>query len=88
MAKVLDLRGMIYSKFDNEAQAADAMGWSRQRLNKITSGSKEPDLFDVKALADVLGVTFMDVAQIFLQSESTDVDNRKTEEVGDNNDMG
>lgn len=88
MAKVLDLRGMIYSKFDNEAQAADAMGWSRQRLNKITSGSKEPDLFDVKALADVLGVTFMDVAQIFLQSESTDVDNRKTAEVGDNNDMG
>lgn len=88
MAKVLDLRGMIYSKFGNEAQAADAMGWSRQRLNKITSGNKEPDLFDVKALADVLGVSFMDVAQIFLQSESTDVDIRQVAEDGDHHDLG
>lgn len=87
MAKVLDLRGMIYSKFDNESQAADAMGWSRQRLNKITSGNKEPDLFEVKALADVLGVPFMDVAQIFLQPESTNVDDN-TKLDGDFDDLG
>jgi transcriptional regulator with XRE-family HTH domain len=74
MAKVLDLRGMIYAKFDNETKAADALGWSRQRLNKITSGKKIPDLDEVNDLARVLDTSFMDVARIFLPSQSTNDD--------------
>lgn len=77
MAKVLALKGMIHSKFDSEAQVADAMGWSRQKLNKITNGRMEPDLNDVQALAAALGVSFMDVARIFLPTESPDGDRKE-----------
>ena len=74
MAKILALNGLVHSKFDTESKMADAMGWSRQRLNKITNGDKEPDLFDVRDIADVLGVSFMDVAQIFLDLKSPNCD--------------
>ena len=74
MAKILALSGLIHSKFDSEAQMSSAMGWTRQRLNKITNGNKEPDLFDVQAIANVLGVSFMDVAQIFLDLKSPNCD--------------
>ena len=70
MGKVIPLRGLIYSKFESESECACAMGWKKQRLNKITTGKKEPDLNDVKAISDVLGVTFMDVANIFLREKS------------------
>lgn len=74
MAKVLALKGMIHSKFDSEVQMSDTLGWSRQRLNKITNGKKEPDLNEIRDMASVLGVSFMDVARIFLQPESPDGD--------------
>lgn len=75
MAKVLALKGMIHSKFDSEVQMSNALGWNRQRLNKITTGKKEPDLNEVQAIANILGVTFMDVASIFLRTQSPDGDN-------------
>ena len=70
MSKILPLRGLIYSKFNSEAECADALGWSRQRLNKITNGKKEPDLEEVQALANVHDVSFMEVANIFLHLKS------------------
>ena len=75
MAKVLALKGMIHSKFDSEVQMSNALGWNRQRLNKITTGKKEPDLDEVQSIANILGVSFMDVAQIFLHQQSPDGDN-------------
>ena len=74
MAKILALNGLIHSKFDSESKMADAMGWSRQRLNKITNGDKEPDLFDVRDISDILDVSFMTVAQIFLDMKSQNGD--------------
>ena len=70
MAKILALNGLIHAKFDSEAQMADTMGWQRQRLNKITNGVKEPDLDEVREIADVLGESFMTVANIFLAKQS------------------
>ena len=70
MAKILALNGLIHSKFDSEAKMADRMGWSRQRLNKITNGDKEPDLFEVRDISDALDTSFMTVAQIFLDLKS------------------
>lgn len=70
MAKNMALRGLIYSHFPNESTMAQAMGWSRQRLNKITNGKKEPTIAEVQYIAVVLGVPFMDVARIFLQMQS------------------
>ena len=59
---------------DSETDMASAMGWSRQRLNKITNGKKVPDLFELDDMASALGSTVMDLAHIFLQSRSTNVD--------------
>lgn len=68
MGKILALNGAIYGKFDSQAQLADQLNWPRQRLNKIVNGDKEPDLDEVKALADKLGMSFEDMANIFLAS--------------------
>ena len=70
MAKILELSGLIHSKFNTESKMADSMGWSRQRLNKITNGDKEPDLEEVRDIADALDTSFMTVAQIFLDLKS------------------
>ena len=74
MAKILALNGLIHSKFDSEAKMADALGWPRQRLNKIANGDKEPDLNEVREMADVLGESFMTVANIFLVRQSPNGD--------------
>ena len=66
MGKIMPLRGLIFSKFESESQYAKALGWSRQRLWKITTGRKDPDLNEVQHMAEVLCVSFMDVANIFL----------------------
>lgn len=70
MAKIMSLNGLIHSKYESEAKMADAMGWPRQKLNKITCGIKEPDLDEVKSIADALEVPFMTVAHIFLNEKS------------------
>lgn len=70
MAKVSELRGLIYGKYDSEAQLAAELGWTRQRLNSITNGVKEPDLDEVAALAQKLDKTIEEVVQIFLQYKS------------------
>lgn len=75
MAKILALNGLIHSKFDSEAKMADALGWPRQRLNKITNGDKEPDLVEIREMAAVLDESFMTVANIFLAKQSPDGDN-------------
>ena len=74
MAKILALSGLIHSKFDSESKMADRLGWSRQRLNKITNGDKEPDLNEVRSISDALDVSFMTVAQIFLDLKSPNGD--------------
>ena len=70
MAKILALNGLIHSKFDSEAKMADALGWPRQRLNRITNGDREPNLDEVRDMADVLDESFMTVANIFLAKQS------------------
>ena len=75
MAKILALNGLIHSKFDTESKMAEYMGWSKQKLNKITNGDKEPDLFEVQDIANALDSSFMTVAQIFLDLKSPNCDN-------------
>lgn len=62
----MKLRSLIYGRFVNEAEFARRLGWSRQRLNKITTGAKEPNLTEVRDIALALNVPFDDVANIFL----------------------
>ena len=67
MARSLQLSGLIHSKFSNETAFAKALGWSRQRVWKLTTGKKIPTIADVKAVAEALDTEFMVVANIFLQ---------------------
>ena len=74
MAKNLQLSGLIHSQFGSEAKMAQSMGWSRQRLNKITNGKHVPDLFEVNDMAAALNTSFISMARIFLGTRSTNVD--------------
>lgn len=78
MAKNYPLRSLIFSRYDSEAQMAEDLGWSRQRLNRITNGVKEPDLNEVKEIAEKLGRPFQEIAYIFLGEKSPN-----DEQVGD-----
>ena len=69
MGKVLGLRGLIYSKYECESALAKVLQWPRQKLNKITTGKREPTLGEVHELAVALDVPFMDVAKFFLQQK-------------------
>lgn len=64
--KNMKLRGLIYSKYLNESDFARNLGWSKQQLNRITTGRKLPDLMEVKTLANALNVTIQDLFDIFL----------------------
>ena len=66
MKKNLDLKGKIHSKYNSEAEFARAIGWTRQRLSKITNGHRVPTLFEVDYLATNLGCSFMDIANFYL----------------------
>ena len=70
MAKVNELRGLIYGKYESESRLADDLGWPKQRLNKITNGNKEPDLEEVVALAGKLGTSVEKMVYIFLHHKS------------------
>lgn len=74
MAKNLQLNGIIHSKFESESKMAAEMGWSRQRLNKITNGQRVPDLIEVDDMAKALDSSFSDLAHIFLHWQSTNGD--------------
>lgn len=76
MSKILELSGMIHSKYKNESRFADAIGWTKQRLNKITTGKKEPSLSEVALLSNALDESFENVAHIFL-SRSHQMGNNK-----------
>ncbi len=70
MAKVIELRGLIYGKYETEAQLANELGWPKQRLNLITNGTREPDLEEVAALAEKLDKSVEEMVFIFLRHKS------------------
>ena len=62
----MDLRGAIYSKFNSQSEFADALSWSKQKLNYIVNGKREPSVKDVSDMARVLSKPIGEVAQFFL----------------------
>lgn len=65
------IKDLITTRFGSEAKAARELGWSRQRLNRISLGHKEPDLEEVNALAGLLGVPVGEMVAIFLAKSVT-----------------
>lgn len=70
MAKNIELRGLIYGKYESETQLANELGWTKQRLNVITTGRREPNLEEVQALAEKLDKSVGDMVHIFLRYKS------------------
>ena len=64
------LRALIFGMYDNEAQFAKTISWSKQKLSKIANGNKEPDVLEVKELADGLHVSIEKMVNIFLPEAS------------------
>ena len=70
MEKNKELSSLIHGQYKNEAEFADHIGWTMQRLHSITSGRKKNITFDdVVAISDGLGVPFQLVADIFLRNK-------------------
>lgn len=61
-----ELRGMICARYRSEAACAREIGWSKQRLNKITNGKKVPDVAELNCLAVALGCDAGDLLRFFL----------------------
>ena len=58
----------VLNKFGTEAACSRALGWPRQRLNKM--GKMLPDVNDVNALADVLEMTVGEICAFFITEKS------------------
>lgn len=65
-----ELEEMIRVKYKTEAAMANALGWPRQRLNKITNGDKEPSLLETEMIARVLDEPVNKLFYIFLRRKS------------------
>lgn len=70
MAKIKGLRGCIYERFESESEFARLIGWPKQRLSKITNGTKEPTVSEINQIATGLGISVGDVAAFFLGESS------------------
>lgn len=65
-----ELKKLILQKYASEAECARKIGWTRQRLNKITTGCREPSLYELNALAKELGISVSQLVPIFLALKS------------------
>jgi len=64
--KIAELRSLIYGKFDSQTEFAEFLGWSKQRLSKVTSGKKEPSISEVFEIANGLGIDISVAVRIFV----------------------
>lgn len=65
-----EIRSMIYGQYNSEKACADAMGWPKQKLNKIVNGKKEPTVSEVVKIATTLKCPVGRMAEIFLAMQS------------------
>ena len=66
-----ELNQIIRNKFRSEAECARKIGWSRQRLNKITTGNKVPDVDELNRIASAVERNPEELLHIFLAQKST-----------------
>ena len=69
-SKIEGLDRAIKNKFASEAACSRALGWDRQRLNKITIGKMLPDVNDLNALSVVLEISVGELAGFFITEKS------------------
>lgn len=69
--KVREFRSLIYKYYDSESEFADTIKWPRQRLNKLTNGTKIPSIDELETLSSPLHISIEGLAQIFLTHKSS-----------------
>ena len=67
----MTIKSVILEKFSSEASFARRLGWSRQRLNKITTLTKSPTVGEINEMAVGLGISASEVYLIFLHMMSS-----------------
>ncbi len=70
MKQITGLKNEILSVYKRESNCAKAIGWPRQKLNKITNGDKEPTVEELNAIAIALDKPISYVVSFFLPNES------------------
>lgn len=68
--EISTIRGAVYDKYRTFTKFADALGWNKQRVSKIITGQKVPNVNEVAEMADALGLTVEHVAYFFLPKKS------------------
>lgn len=64
------IKSMILEKYRSEAACARKIGWERQRLNKITTGFREPSVYELNEIAKALDTSVNRLVPIFLAMKS------------------
>ncbi len=68
---VNELRSMISTRFQSEAEFARAMGWSKQKMNKITTGKQLPDISELNKMSEMLDVGAPVLLRVFLPKQES-----------------
>ena len=67
---VTNIRGAVLNRFKSYTEFAEVLGWPKQRLSKIITGKKIPNVNEIAEMADGLDMTINGVAEFFLTSKS------------------
>ena len=61
-----EIKGLIYGKFGNLTAFANAIGWTKQKLNKILHGKQTLKAKDLQQMAQALKISMDELATHFL----------------------
>lgn len=52
----VNVRGLVYSRFKNITDFANAANWSRNKASRIVNGEQDPSIDDICVLTKVLNI--------------------------------
>lgn len=62
-----ELKRLVRKKFKTESACAEALGWTKQKLNRITTGAVMPNIRTAAELAKALNADEGEVCGLILQ---------------------
>lgn len=64
-----ELKRLIRWRFRTESACAEALGWTKQKLNRITTGAVMPNIRTAAELAKALNADEGEVCEMILQAQ-------------------
>lgn len=65
------LRGLIYEKYKNLIDFSEAIGWHRNKISRILTGVQEPNIDDMRIIANLFELSPEDFVDIFFENQFT-----------------